>query len=231
MEKEKKINIVSVERMNNGAHFLFVSNVLDRAEADVVVRPKLAAELQSLRTAVDQEDACLSLSRKNLLTDEIVKGDADRSAAYRGYKGAVKSYCRLSHPDLKLTAKVLWQHILDYGINPRMQLDRETGLLINFIDDLEGKYAEEVEKLHLMPMVAALKEANERVRSFTLQRTNERMNVVVGAMKLARKASDKAYRALVGKVNALAIVEGPADYADFIDYVNTEIQHYKREVI
>lgn len=32
-------------------------------------------------------------------------------------------------------------------------------------------------------------------------------------------------------VNAFAMVEGDAKYAAFIDYVNTEIVHYKREVL
>lgn len=32
-------------------------------------------------------------------------------------------------------------------------------------------------------------------------------------------------------VNVLALVEGEADYAAFIDYVNTQITHYKREVL
>lgn len=32
-------------------------------------------------------------------------------------------------------------------------------------------------------------------------------------------------------VNALALVFGEKDYTAFIDYVNTEITHYKREVL
>ena len=32
-------------------------------------------------------------------------------------------------------------------------------------------------------------------------------------------------------VNALALVLGEKDYTAFIDYVNTEITHYKREVL
>ena len=32
-------------------------------------------------------------------------------------------------------------------------------------------------------------------------------------------------------VNALALVFGEKDYTAFIDYVNTEVTHYKREVI
>ena len=32
-------------------------------------------------------------------------------------------------------------------------------------------------------------------------------------------------------VNAHALIEGDADYAAFIDYANTEIEHFKQEVL
>ncbi len=102
---------------------------------------------------------------------------------------------------------------------------------MNFIADLEEKYADQVAKLGLTAFVTNMKEANERVRTLTLQRTNEKMGVGVGALKKARVATDDAYRALVKMVNALALVFGEKDYASFIDYVNTEITHYKREVL
>lgn len=128
-------------------------------------------------------------------------------------------------------AKILSQHIKDYKINSADQLDKETGLLVNFITDLEDKCTAQVTKLGLTAFVTNMKEANERVRTLTLQRTNEKMGVTVGALKAARTASDTAYRALVKMVNALALVLGEKDYTAFIDYVNTEITHYKREVL
>ena len=133
--------------------------------------------------------------------------------------------------DMAQAAKVLAQHIKDYKINTAGQLDKETGLLVNFITDLEDKYSAQVAKLGLTAFVTNLKEANERVRMLTLQRTNEKMGVTVGALKAARTASDDAYRALVKMVNALALVFGEKDYTAFIDYVNTEVTHYKREVL
>ena len=133
--------------------------------------------------------------------------------------------------DMAQAAKVLAQHIKDYKINTAGQLDKETGLLVNFITDLEDKYSAQVAKLGLTEFVTNLKEANERVRMLTLQRTNEKMGVTVGALKAARTASDDAYRALVKMVNALALVFGEKDYTAFIDYVNTEVTHYKREVL
>ena len=227
----KEIYDINIQRMNNGAHFTFVSNILARAEADTAVKGKASELVSNFKAAVAAEDEALKISQKSLLTDDIAKADIDRDALYAGYKKAVEAFLAMPIADMAQAAKVLAQHIKDYKINTAGQLDKETGLLVNFITDLEDKYSAQVAKLGLTAFVTNLKEANERVRMLTLQRTNEKMGVTVGALKAARTASDDAYRALVKMVNALALVFGEKDYTAFIDYVNTEVTHYKREVI
>ena len=227
----KEIYDINIQRMNNGAHFTFVSNILARAEADTAVKGKASELVSNFKTAVNAEDEALKISQKSLLTDDIAKADIDRDALYAGYKKAVEAFLAMPIADMAQAAKILAQHIKDYKINTAGQLDKETGLLVNFITDLEDKYSAQVAKLGLTAFVTNLKEANERVRMLTLQRTNEKMGVTVGALKAARTASDDAYRALVKMVNALALVYGEKDYTAFIDYVNTEVTHYKREVI
>ena len=227
----KEIYDINIQRMNNGAHFTFVSNILARAEADTAVKGKAADQVNNLKAAVSAEDEALKISQKSLLTDEIAKADSDRDALYAGYKKAVEGFLAMPIADMAQAAKILSQHIKDYKINTADQLDKETGLLVNFITDLENKYSAQVAKLGLTAFVTNMKEANERVKTLTLQRTNEKMGVSVGALKTARTASDNAYRAMVKMVNALALVYGEKDYTAFIDYVNTEITHYKREVL
>ena len=227
----KEIYDINIQRMNNGAHFTFVSNILARAEADTAVKGKASELVSNFKVAVAAEDEALKISQKSLLTDDITKADSDRDALYAGYKKAVEAFLAMPIADMAQAAKVLAQHIKDYKINTAGQLDKETGLLVNFITDLEDKYSAQVAKLGLTAFVTNLKEANERVRMLTLQRTNEKMGVTVGALKAARTASDDAYRALVKMVNALALVYGEKDYTAFIDYANTEITHYKREVL
>ena len=227
----KEIYDINIQHMNNGAHFTFVSNILARAEADTAVKGKASELVSNFKTAVSAEDEALKISQKSLLTDEIAKADSDRDALYAGYKKAVEGFLAMPIADMAQAAKILSQHIKDYKINTADQLDKETGLLVNFISDLEDKYAAQVAKLGLTAFVTNLKEANERVRTLTLQRTNEKIGITVGALKTARTASDDAYRALVKMVNALALVFGEKDYTAFIDYVNTEVTHYKREVI
>ena len=227
----KEIYDINIQRMNNGAHFTFVSNILARAEADTAVKGKASELVSNFKVAVAAEDEALKISQKSLLTDDIAKADNDRDALYAGYKKAVEAFLAMPIAEMAQAAKVLAQHIKDYKINTAGQLDKETGLLVNFITDLEDKYSAQVAKLGLTAFVTNLKEANERVRMLTLQRTNEKMGVTVGALKAARTSSDDAYRALVKMVNALALVYGEKDYTAFIDYANTEITHYKREVL
>ena len=227
----KEIYDINIQRMNNGAHFTFVSNILARAETDTAVKGKASELVSNFKAAVAAEDEALKISQKSLLTDEIAKADSDRDALYAGYKKAVEGFLAMPIADMAQAAKILAQYIKDYKINTTDQLDKETGLLVNFISDLEDKYATQVAKLGLTAFVTNLKEANERVRTLTLQRTNEKIGITVGALKTARTASDDAYRALMKMVNALALVFGEKDYTAFIDYVNTEITHYKREVL
>lgn len=224
----QQIQAIYLGGMNNAAHFTFVSNMAQRAAKDAAVAEKCAAQVEALRAALASEDENLQISAKSLTTDKIASADRLRDQLYAGYKKAVKGYADFPVAEM---AEVLSQHIKDYKINPQSQLDAETGLLVNFIQDLEGKFKAQVKKLGLSVFVEQLKAANESVRELTAQRTDERSAKTAGALKAARTASDEAYKELATNVNARAVIEGEADYAPFIAYANTEIEHYKREVL
>ena len=227
----KEITTFYIGGMTNAAHFLFVSNMADRAEKDAAVSEKCAAQVKALRDAVTAEDESLQISAKSLITDKIAEADRLRDQLYAGYKKAVGGYANFPVAEMAEAAKVLNQHIKDYKIDTQAQLDKETGLLVNFLQDLEGKLKAQVDALSLGAFVEKLKAANETVRELTAQRTDERSSKTAGALKTARTASDEAYKTLVAHVNAHALLEGETDYAAFIDYANTEIAHFKQEVL
>lgn len=58
-----EIGTLSLERLNNGAHFLFISNVLARAEADANVKSKLSAQIVSLKVVYEYRDCSLQKMR------------------------------------------------------------------------------------------------------------------------------------------------------------------------
>ena len=227
----KEINGIDLAHMKSGAHFLFITDTVGLATADAKVKTKVTAELTALQTALKAEDDALALSKANLLSKEIKAIDAERDKHYKALRKAITFF--LNHPDAQLVkaAARLEQLLKDYNINPAMQLDRETGLLLNLIGDLETKSAADVTALALTPVVQAMKQANDKLREVTRARANDRAVQIVGQLKQAQHASDEAYRTWVQKVNALAVVEGEADYADFISKMNEQVKHYKQEVL
>ena len=227
----REIGNISLGHLANAAHFLFVSNMASRAAADSAVSKKCAAQVEALRAAVEAEDESVQLSAKSMATDGIAEADKARDRLFAGYKKAVAGYEDFPDKALAEAARALAQHIKDYRIDVRSQRDKETGLLVNFVQDLEGPLAPKVAALSLGVFVEKLRQANDLLRALTEQRTDERASRVPGAMRAARKASDAAWRELVRHVNARTVIEGEEDYAAFIDYANTEIAHFKREVL
>ena len=227
----KQIEPIKLGIMSNGSHFLFITDTVGLATADAKVKTKVTAELTALQTALKAEDDALALSKANLLSKEIKAIDAERDKHYKALRKAITFF--LNHPDAELVkaAARLEQLLKDYNINPAMQLDRETGLLLNLISDLETKSAADVTALALTPVVQAMKQANDKLREVTRARANDRAVQIVGQLRQAQHASDEAYRTLVQKVNALAVVEGEVDYADFISKMNEQVKHYKQEVL
>ena len=227
----KQIEAIKLKDMKSGSHFLFITDTVGLATADAKVKTKVTAELTALQTALKAEDDALALSKANLLSGEIKTLDTERDKHYKALRKAIKFF--LNHPDAEQVkaAQRLERLLKDYNIDPKMQLDRETGLLLNLISDLETKSAADVTALALTPVVQAMKQANDKLREVTRARANDRAVQIVGQLKQAQHASDEAYRTLVQKVNALAVVEGEADYADFISKMNEQVKHYKQEVL
>lgn len=227
----KQISDIYLQKMANGAHFNFVGEIVASAKQDAKVINKAGNLLSALEAALALEDECIKLSQKSAKSDAIAAADQERDKFYANYKKAVKAYLDLPLPEMREKAAVLWQHIKDFNINPSVQMDRETGMLTNFTADLESKLAPQVAALSLTQIVAGMKEANERVRTLSLERFYEASGKQVGALKAARAKTDEAYYAFIRLVNALAVVFGDEDYAQYIDLVNTMITHYKRKAL
>lgn len=227
----KEIEKITLTAINNGAHYNFMQTVAGKAKADAKVYEKAKAQTDALTAAVKAENDVLVLSRKSPLSDKIKEADGLRDGYFRGYREGVRSYGRFPGGSQKTAADKLWQHLTDYGITPKMQLDRETGLMTNLVEDLLGKYAPEVALLNLRPFVNGMKAANDEVRTTLARRDTEQSVEVLGALKATRAKTDEAYRALVRRVNAYAEIEGAADYTAFIDEVNQLIRRFKQEVM
>ncbi|MDR0988028.1 MAG: DUF6261 family protein [Prevotellaceae bacterium] len=218
-----------VTGMDNGGHFMFMTNGVKRAKATLVIVKKLSAEIAALEKALEAEDAVLKLSNKSLITDRIVELDALRSKLYNALKKLIQDYAAV--PELAPEATVLLQAFKDYAIHVNEQRDRVSALMLNLINDLKSKYAQGVSKLGLEALVANFEKANQEVIDRMVERAEDQKGRTKGMLRAAREATDAAYRHFVEMLNAHVSFEGDADYADFIEFLNIEILHFRRQVL
>ena len=125
----KKINTIDTHSLTNGAHYNFMEAIYTNLNSILLYGEKLRTELPAFKTALDNEDAVLVLSRKSNKTDEIANADKARDNAYVGYKYTVKGFTYLGSGAQYEAAKVLTQHLTDYQIDTQMSLSRQTGLM------------------------------------------------------------------------------------------------------
>lgn len=126
------------------------------------------------------------------------------------------------HPDTKVqeAAAAVYAIMEKYGDITNMSYNEEYGNLHNALQELSGVDAA---KLKLVLADALLTELTAGYKAFmeaSSERDAEEAKKEVGAVRKMRLAAEAAYRTLVDRVNALALVNGEAEYAQFVDKVN-----------
>ncbi|EGV32548.1 hypothetical protein HMPREF9431_01003 [Segatella oulorum F0390] len=219
--------------VSNGAHFVFIESICKRldSETELLKNEYFKKAADTLKGAFNEENRYFALSKKSASTDEILAADADRDTLYSAYYRSVKSFLRVSSADLHTAAKTLWQSLVDYGIKPSMQLERETGAIQNLLADCEQKYSAEVAKLGLQTVLASLKTANAKVSELLYSRTTEQLKQVAGALRKARQQSDEAFKQVRKVANAMATLGSAEALKPFADFVNQLIKRYEDEVL
>lgn len=96
----KEIQSFYLGRMNNAAHFMFITTMVSRAEKETAVAEKCAAQVAALKKAASEEDENLQISSKSMVTDKIAAADQLRDKLYAGYKKAVAGYEDFPVPDI-----------------------------------------------------------------------------------------------------------------------------------
>ena len=228
-----EIDFLNLVAVSNGAHFVFIESICKRldSETELLKNEYFKKAADALKAAFNEENRYFALSKKSASTDEILAADADRDTLYSAYYRSVKSFLRVSTADLHTAAKTLWQSLVDYGIKPSMQLERETGAIQNLLEDCEQKYSAEVAKLGLQTVLASLKTANAKVSELLYSRTTEQSKQVAGALRKARQQSDEAFKQVRKVANAMATLGSAEALKPFADFVNQLIKRYEDEVL
>ena len=230
----KKIIGLDLIKVNNGAHRMFmesVAKILAEYEQAIAAHPKTKMLTAEFGKLLQQEKACMGLSRTSLRTAQIAEADHERDMLFTGFKAVVRAFTKGANPETKAAAKTIWLDIASYRINNRMQLERQTGVLYILTKKCLTQHAEEIELLHLTQYVTQLAASNDKVSQLLNLRLDEQTGIVKGALRATRLKMDEQFRLVVKAINARMFLNDDESMVPIADFINEMVRRYKREVI
>ena len=230
----KKIIGLDLIKVNNGAHRMFmesVAKILAEYEQAIAAHPKTKMLTAEFGKLLQQEKACMGLSRTSLRTAQIAEADHERDMLFTGFKAVVRAFTKGTNPETKAAAKTIWLDIAGYRINNRMQLERQTGVLYILTKKCLTQHAEEIELLHLTQYVKQLAASNDKVSQLLNLRMDEQTGIVKGALRATRLKMDEQFRLVVKAINARMFLNDDESMVPIANFINEMVRRYKREVI
>ena len=225
----KKIKTISLTSLRVEEDFGFQTLILAETEnlpSEETPSVQTAA-VTAFETAFNAFDTALKASATNPATASATDADVERDQSWRAANAYVKAMC--SHPtaDIANAASEAKSLFDKYGDPTSLAQTEESGILHNLLQDLEAFDSAKRTSLALDVWITDLQEKEDAFLAAAAQRTEEDAARQVGIVKETRTAADAAYRSLVDTVNALAMINGDAEYATFIDHVNAVIDRQK----
>lgn len=230
----KEIRNIDLTKVNNGAHRMFmesVAKILAEYEQAIAAHPKTKMLTAEFGKLLQQEKACMGLSRTSLRTAQIAEADHERDMLFTGFKAVVRAFTKGTNPETKAAAKTIWSDIAGYRINNRMQLEQQTGVLYILTKKCLTQHAEEIELLHLTQYVTQLAASNDKVSQLLNLRLDEQTGIVKGALRATRLKMDEQFRLVVKAINARMFLNDDESMVPIADFINEMVRRYKREVI
>ena len=225
----KKITTINLTRLRTEEDFGFLKLVLAETEnLPAEETPSiLTAAVNSFETAFNAFDAALKASATNPATASATDADVERDQSWRGINAYVKAMCNHPTDDVASAATEAKSLFDKYGDPTSLAQTEESGVLHNLLQDLEAFDSAKRTSLALDVWIADLKTKEEAFLAAAARRMEADAARQVGIVKETRTAAEAAYRSLVDTVNALAMINGDADYATFIEHVNAVVERQK----
>lgn len=173
----------------------------------------------------------MKIARGSALTKQIQEQDSLRDKTYGGLKRIITVWSEMGlEASTTSVADELLRLVKTYNIDPKAQMDEETGLMDNFIDDVRGSSSMSagIDKLGLRLLFETMSSANTAVRQLLSERNVEGVDKVAGALKSARVESDAAYDKMTELLESLLVTADDASpFEAIIVEWNGVVERYK----
>ena len=229
-----KILKFTIGKMQNSEHFQFMKEFRNLAIQFSPAALKIAKFFVAFVALFEREDECLMLLKKSSYTEQLGNADRKRDGLFRGLVDLVNSALKHFSEEVVAAAKRLKILFDTYGNLARLGDNKETSGIYNLVQDLEGKFAADLELIGGTAWVAQLKESNEAFEALVNARYDEATEKPEDRMKDIRAEIDEVYRDITMAVESFAkLTDNPAEiarYKGFIDKLNVIVKDYKDRI-
>ena len=228
-----KIEYKNLKAFRNEEHFQFFSDFMVAVQKFNPNDLCISEEFTEFRKLFSNEDEAFRKVEKSSITEQIHAADFYRDRLFRGMMHIVQAGLFHFNQDIEQSAKKI-QIVLDtYGGNkvPKKALNQETAAITNILQDLDGKYKTDTDKIKLTEWLVEIKIANKKVDDLMHGRYDEIALKTDFKMKECREIVDDFYlNNIEEKINAMWIINEKKSnsgvFTDFIKYFNAIIDNY-----
>jgi len=223
----KQIISFSMRGLHNDEHHKFhfdVKKLVDEQTADKLkISPLFASYLAALTT----EDAAIKVEQGSIITKTITDMDGHRDMLEHGFHMFTESQTMHHDPAVCTAAEHILRKLDQYGDLRALPYNKETDNITTRNAELFSNYADDLNTAQVYERLTKIDEVNKEFDSYFGDRANELAARISSNVRNARIQVNPLYEAIVKQINALALIEGDDNYAEFIDKVNYYINYYK----
>jgi len=223
-----KIETIATSMMRNDAHFQFHTEFKDLVIKFDADKLKIKSQFEGTYLPLyEQLDEIFKKIRKSALTEKIQEADALRDNMCIGINEISKTYLRHFDAEVCDAAKRVRVIVDTYGNIARKPLNEQTSAVYNLLQELQGKYKEDIKKIGLEEWVNQLQITNQQFDTLVKDRYDEEAAKTDAVMKAVRKELDTVYKNLCDIINVFAMIESDKEVLEsFIKTFNIIIAKY-----
>lgn len=227
---------MNIEKLNfhalrNEQHYQLHTEFKELVEQETPKKLKIEKEFAEYLPIYKKEDDTLKVIRKSAITESVTDADTQRDISFRGLADAVKVATQHFKPEIADAAKRVKIIFDTYGNVTRKPYDEESAAITNILQELQGKYAEDMTLMNLTEWVAKLEQDNNHFLSLVKDRYDDLNLDIISHMPQVRKEIDEKLRTITTRIDALIIVEGEEVFKPFVESYNQRIKHYKNVLL
>jgi hypothetical protein len=224
-----KVTKIDSVKLRNEAHYQFFAAVIALTVKFPLIVEKLGDLFGLLQRLFAKEDEVVDYIRKSDYSAKIADADARLDRAVVGFGETVRGALHHFRPEVADAALSLKNLMKTYGNIIRKSYDEELAAVTNLLQELGGAYAAKVAPIGgLSEWITEIRAASENVAELLALRNTEKAGKPQERMTDVRHKTDAAWRDMVAKVEALALVEGETEYAAFIKELNELIDRFNK---